>query len=636
MPDIDVDASGTTELLMGNEAIARGALEAGVGFVSSYPGTPSSEILSTVAGVAKRRGIYAEWSTNEMVAMEAAAGASMAGIPAMATMKQHGVAVCADFLAFLTLGTGAVSPLGSGLVLVSCDDPGCNNSGNEQDSRPIAKWLDFPLLEAGDFQDAKDMTKWLFGLSDEIGNICMLRCVSKISHTRGNVKLGELPAIEQKAHFDTNARNNGPSAHVTAHQRLEKAREKFEVSPFNRYVGPDKPELTIITCGACSLYSQEAVKTLQLEDRVGVLKMGTIWPLPEKLVEKHLSKSQKILFVEEVDPFLEEAVMLLTANLPADSRRPVFYGKRSGHIDAYGEQNPSAVIKAITSIMDLSYQPRDAEYAREAEEAVISYSITRGGGSCPGCPHKVSTWVIREALKQDGRDGFVTGDIGCYTIDLLGTSIAKTIYSMGGGTGIATGLGKLGQFGFNQPVIAACGDSTFYHAAIPALINGVYNQSNFILCVLDNSVTAMTGFQPHPGTGANAMGDSTKVVSIEGICRSMGIRVEICDPFDLDETKATLLDLIAMEGGVRVIIMRRECELTRARREGTPYKVYVDPDVCLGEACVHDKVCQDIRCSGLVWDEEPGQARIDEVLCAGCGVCADICPQGAIVKEVLV
>jgi len=635
VPDIDIDTPGTALFMMGNEAIARGALEAGVGFVSSYPGTPSSEILTTIAGVAKRRGIYAEWSTNEKVAMEAATGAALAGVRAMATMKHHGISVIADFLASLAIGTGNMRPISSGLVLVSCDDPGPSNSGNEQDSRPIARWLDFPLLEPGGFQEAKDMTKWLFDLSEETGSVCMLRCVSKISHTRGNVKLGELPAEGHKAHFDTSGRKGGANLHVMAHERLEKARERFESSPFNRYVGPDKPELLIISCGACWLHSQEAVRVLKLENRVGILKIGTLWPLPEKLVEKHLHKSQKILFVEEVDPFLEEAVMILAANLPADSRHPVFHGKRSGHINAHGEQNPDTAIKAIARIMDISYQPRDSEYTKEAEGAVKSYTLTRSGNICPGCPHKASSWAIKEAIKQDGRDGFVTGDIGCYHWGLAGSSVAKTIYCMGSGAGIATGLGKLGQFGFNQPVLAASGDSTFFHAVMPALVNGVYNQANFVLCIFDNSATAMTGFQPHPGIGVNAMGEPAKASSIEDICRSVGIRVEVCDPFDLDRTRATLLDLMAMEGGVRVIILKRECELTRARREGLPYKVSIDPAECLGEACVYDSVCRDFRCSGLIWDKETGQAKIDDIICAGCGVCVDICPQGAIVKEAL-
>jgi len=636
MPDIDIDAPGTTLLLMGNEAIARGALEAGIGFVASYPGTPSSEILPTIAGVSKRRGIYAEWSVNEMVAMMNAAGASLGGIRAMATMKQNGTNVALDFISTI-VQRGLRG--GGGLVLVDCDDPGQRNSPNEQDTRPVAKWLDIPLLEPGDFQEAKDMTKWLFDLSEELDTFCMLRCVSKISHTRGNVKLGELPRREQKASFDLDRPGRLANPHAAVHEKLDKAQEKFESSPFNWYVGPDKADLLIITCGSCWLYSQEAVRLLGLEDRVGILKLGTLWPLPEKFVEKHLGKSQEILFMEETDPFVERSVMELAASLPPDSPRPTFYGKRSGHVDAYGELNPDSAIRAITKIMGLSYEPRDAEYSKKAEGATKSDVVMRIGIPCPGCPHRASYWAIKNALKLDGRLGFATADNGCMSAGIGpgGYYTAKTVYAMGSGAAVADGLGKLGQFGFDQPVLGGIGDSTFYHAGIPALLNAVWNKSNFTLIVYDNSATAMTGFQPHPGTGMTATGEPAKTVSIEDICRSMGVRVEICDPFDLENTTATLLDVMRDEReGPRVVIMRRECELIRARREGPPYRVYVDPEKCLGEACGCNRLCTRIfRCPGLVWDEEAGKAKIDEVLCCGCGLCADICPQGAIVREAL-
>ncbi len=637
MPDIDIDAPGKTLLLMGNEAIARGALEAGVGFAASYPGTPSSEILPTIAGVAKRRGIHAEWSVNEMVALMVATGASLGGIRAIASMKQNGTSVALDLVAILPM-RGLRG--GGGLVLVNCDDPGGRISPNEQDMRTVAKWLDIPLLEPGDIQEAKDMTTWLFDLSEELDTLVMLRAVGKIAHSRGNVKLGELSQREQKAHFAPEGPRRIVNPHALLHQKLDKAREKFESSPFNQYVGPDKPDLLIITCGACWLYSQEAVELLQLEDKVGILKLGTLWPLPEKLVEEHLSKSPKVLFVEEIDPFVERSVMELAANLPPPCSRPTFYGKRSGHIDAYGEQNPDAVIQAITKIMGVTYQPRDAEYGKKIEEASESDLIMRSMIFCAGCPHRASFWAVKNALKLDGRNGFATGGVGCLAIGggPSGFSVAKTGYCMGSGIGVADGLAKLGQLGLDQPVIASMGDSTFYHSGIPALLNGVWSRSNFTAVIYDNSITAMTGWQPHPGTGLNALGEPAKVVPIEDICRSMGVRVEICDPFDLENTTATLLDVMRDEdNGPRVVIMRRGCELIRARLEEPPYEMQIDPDKCLGDACGCDRLCTRVfLCPGLRWNEEMGKAEIDEAICCGCGVCADICPQGAITKEVSV
>ena len=640
MPDIDIDAPGKTLMLMGNEAVARGALEAGVGFIASYPGTPSSEILPRLAEVAKRRNLYAEWSINEIVAMQNAAAAAYAGIRSMATMKQNGTNVALDAIACL-IDRGLRG--GGGLVLVNADDPGRRNSPNEQDTRSVAKMLDIPMLEPGDFQESKDMTKWLYDLSEELDCLVMLRMVAKISHTRGNVTLGEIPTREKKAHFDLIPKTppvNPMFYHERLHEKLERAKEKFESSPFNRYIGPDKPELLIICCGASYLYAMEAVRVLGLQDRVGVLKLGTIWPLPEKLVEAYLKKTQQVLFVEEVHPFVERSVMELAASLGPTGPRPVFYGKRSGHIPTFGELNPDAAIKAIAEIMGIDYQSRDPKYSEEVRAASQEEVILRPGTLCPGCPHRASYWAIHNALNLDGREGYATGDAGCMSAGFGpgGFFVAKTGSCMGGGAGLADGFGKLKRFGFTQPVIGGEGDSTFYHASIPALLNAVWNGSDFILVVYDNSATAMTGFQPHPGTGMTAMGEQGKAVPIEDICRAFGVRVEICDPFELAKTTETMLDVMRDEGhGPRVVIMRHECELQRARREGPLYEMSVNPDRCLGESCGCDRLCLRLfRCPGLKWNEKIGKSEIDEVICCGCGLCADICPQGAIDKKAIV
>jgi len=640
MPDIDIDAPGKTLMLMGNEAIARGALEAGVGFVASYPGTPSSEILPRLAEVAKRRGLYAEWSINEIVAMLNAAAAASTGIRSMATMKQNGTNVAMDAIANI-IDRGLRG--GGGLVLVNADDPGRRNSPNEQDTRSVAKMLDIPMVEPGDFQEAKEMTTWLYDLSEELDCLVMLRIVAKISHTRGNVTLGELSTREQKAHFDFAPRIESWgqwNPHGRLHEKLKRAKERFESSPFNRYFGPAEPDLLVISCGASFLYAMEAISILGLQHQIGVLKLGTIWPLPEKLVEEHLRKTQQVLFVEEVDPFLERSVMELTASLGPTGPRPDFYGKRSGHIPAFGELIPDAAIQGIARIMGVTYESRSPEYTERAQAASREEVISRPGTLCPGCPHRASYWAINRALKLDGREGYATGDAGCMSAGFGpgGFYVAKIGSCMGGGAGMADGFGKLKRFGFTQPVIGGEGDSTFYHASIPALLNAVWNQSDYTLVVYDNSATAMTGFQPHPGTGMTAMGEQGKAVPIEDVCRAFGIRVEICDPFELDKTTETMLDVLRDEGhGPRVVIMRRECELQRARRESVPYEVSVDPEKCLGESCGCDRLCTRLfRCPGLKWNEKTGQSEIDELICSGCGLCVDICPQGAISRKTLV
>ena len=635
MSIIDLDAPGQTVLMMGNEAIARGALEGGIQLAAAYPGTPSSEIIGSLAEVAEKMGIYVEWSVNEKVALEVAVSASMAGLRSITAMKQNGLDVASDYLLTLTItGTKA------GVVLVVCDDPSSHSSSNEQDSRAFARIGDIPLFEPSTFQEAKDMTQYALELSEELNTIVMLRGVTRISHARGNVTLGSLPRLQRQAKFDTSSPfHYAPVVpkHALVHEKLAKARELFEASPFNRYEGPDRPDLMIITSGSGVAYTREALSLMGLEERVGILKLGTTWPVPERLIGRHLPRAQKILFVEEVDPFLESNVKEISADLtPALEISPrTFYGKRSGHIPMIGELNTDRVVDALKKVLGTPYVPRDAAYAKRVREMNKEFVPERVLGFCPGCPHRATLWSIKDALKLDDRDGFLTGDIGCYALARTpsGFSLAKTAGAMGTGTGLACGFGKLRQFGFDQPVVTICGDSTFFHAAMPALVNAQYNRSNFVMCILDNGTTAMTGFQTHPGVGRNAMGVPGPAVDIESICRSLKVKVEVRDPFDLKGTREVLTRLF-QEEGVKVLILKRKCALQRLKGESPPYKVHIDPDKCIGEECGCNRICTRVfRCPGIIWDSEARKSKVDEVICVGCGVCADICPNSAIVKE---
>jgi indolepyruvate ferredoxin oxidoreductase alpha subunit len=393
----------------------------------------------------------------------------------------------------------------------------------------------------------------------------------------------------------------------------------------------------IITSGSGVAYSREAITLMGLEDRVGILKIGTTWPLPERLIGRQLTRAQKVMFVEEVDPFLESNVKEISADLIFTLEIPprIFYGKRSGHIPTVGELNTDRVVDALQKILGAPYDSRDATYSKRVWEVNREFVPERVLGFCPGCPHRASLWAIKNALKLDDRDGFLTGDIGCYALARIasGFSLAKTTGAMGSGTGLACGFGKLRQFGFDQPVVSVCGDSTFFHAAMPALVNAQYNRSNFVMCILDNNTTAMTGFQSHPGVGLNAMGVPGPVVDIESICRSLGVKVEVHDPFDLRGAVEILARLFEEEG-VKVLILKRKCALLRLKDENPPYKIHIDPEKCIGEECGCNRICTRIfRCPGIIWDPEVQKSKVDEVICVGCGVCTDICPNGAIIKE---
>ena len=633
---------GRQHLLMGNEAIARGALEAGVKVATGYPGTPSSEIVESLSKVAEKANMYVEWSANEKVAMEVAAAASFAGLRSMCTMKQNGVNVASDFLLHLA-GSGTRA----GMVIVPCDDPGALSSINEGESRYFARLVEIPLIEPGDFQEAKDMTKWAYELSEEIRNVVMLRSVTRMSHASGNVKFGSLPRDDVKARFKFDGfildQMEGlvisapvDYKHAQQQEKIKKAREIFEDCPFNTYTGPDKPELLVITSSACNLYAKEAIKILGLKDRVGLLKLGTTWPLPPNLMKKYLSMTDKVMIVEEVLPFLEENVKVLAAEMAHDIGIKTFYGKNDATLPMVGELNPDIVVSGMSRVMGMDYKPVPADYAQKAQLYATTKSPNRELTFCPGCPHRASFWSIHNAIELDGRKGFVCGDIGCYTMALLpcGFSTLKTVHAMGSGTGLASGFGKLGQFGFNQPVLAVSGDSTFFHTTIPALVNAVHNRSNLTLVVLDNSGTAMTGFQSHPGLATNAMDEDVPAIDIAGVCRALGARVEVRDPFDLEETRDTLNELMEDEGGVKVLVLRQMCALSPEKKAKKKYEMSIDEEICIGENCGCDRVCTRVfRCPGLVWDKEKKVTRIDEVICTGCGVCADICPAGAIKRK---
>lgn len=646
MSSIAEGTAGEIRLMQGNEAIARGALEAGVNVVTSYPGTPSSEIPENLAKVAAERGLYVEWSVNEKVALEVAAAASFSGLRSLCTMKQVGVNVASDFLLPLAqYGTRGA------MILISCEDPGALSSTNECDSRHYARLMELPMVEPGDFQEAREITKWAFDLSEELKTIVMVRSVTRMSHGSGNVELGELPPpiAPPKAvfHFkgpllgqmEGPVANEPPTACALRRrnqEKLKRAAEIFEASPFNAYSGPPEPEILIITSSSCNLYCREAIHILGVTGRVGLLKLGTTWPLPAGLLSRHLRNCRQVLVVEDLQPFMEENVKVLAAELAAEIGAKEFHGKRDGTLPSVGEINPDLVMGALGRLLSVETAPLFPDYAVEVAQSVTPHIPPRQMTFCPGCPHRASYWSIHNALALDDRQGFVCGDIGCYSLGSMqaGYNTVKTVHAMGSGAGLASGFGQLGAFGLDQPVLAVCGDSTFFHAVLPALVNAVHNKSNAILLVMDNSGTAMTGFQPHPGSPMGAIGQVAQALDIAAVCRGVGASVRVCDPFDLQRTQQELLAMLEGPAGVKVLVLPQACALSPEKKGKKNFDVSVDQQLCLGDSCGCNRLCTgSFRCPALVWDKEAHKAMVDTVLCAGCGVCADLCPKGAIQKK---
>jgi len=624
---VSSDTPGERLFVLGNEAIARGAIEAGVQVAAAYPGTPSSEILETLASVAKELDIYVEWSVNEKVAFEVALAASICGLRAMASMKHVGVNVAHD-----PLMTASYIGAKGGLVLVSADDPGAWSSQNEQDNRYIALQGYIPVLEPSSVQEAKDMMADAFKLSEEFKHLFMLRSVTRIGHARGDIVLGEISKERRKGQFKKDrtwlvytpagARRNRP----LMLERFEAIKKAVNTLPYNQLRLADSAKLGIIACGLSYSYALEAVKWLEIEDRVSILKIGTPHPLPEELVIRLLKSVGEILVVEELDPFVELQVKAIAGehNIPVR-----IHGKDL--VPRIGELSTRAVTEAIARLTG-SKPPVDFARLDKLEQEVAPLLPWRPPTLCPGCPHRASFHAITMAARRVARDygkdvePIYPSDIGCYT---LGTNppleAVDTCICMGGGFGIANGLAHV----VDAPIITHLGDSTFFHAGIPPLINAVYNKAKITMVILDNSATAMTGFQPHPGTGYTASGEEAVSLKPEDVARACGVKfVEVVDPFDLKTATDTIEKALRFDGPA-VIVCRRLCaiidqrEKRKRKEEVVPY--FVDQDKCniKCNACI-----KLLGCPAIIKQED--KTIIDSSLCTGCGVCAQVCPYKAI------
>lgn len=630
---------GKSYLMQGNEAIVRGALEGGIHFASSYPGSPSSQVLGMLGHIAKDMGFRAEWSTNETTALQSCMGASFANGRAICIVKQNGLLFHSD-----TIHCGALGGVKGGLVIISSDDPDSHSSTNEFDSRHMAVSANIPMLEPANVQEAKDMVPYALELSEAIGQMVLIRVTTRICHGRGGVELGELPERREFKPIGEWDRMVGINwLHGFLLEKLEKAKDAFEISEFNHYTGNPVPKKLIISGGTGMNYVNEALQEIAKSEgsssieEVGLLSLGTLWPLPEKLISNYLEQAEKVLVVEEVDPFLEEHI----AAIAGKNKLSVDIFGRSDIIPKVGELDPDIVMAAVSEFLEI---------APCAEECPSETALGTCSGKCPaiegvvipnreltfcaGCPHRASFFILKQALRSEGHHGVVMGDIGCYT--MAGQRAGQYGYHfmscMGSGISAAEGLGQLIPYGFDQPVVSLCGDSTFFHSVVPGLLNAKMNEANILHIVLDNSATAMTGFQPHPGTGETAMGYETEKISIQKLCESIGCPVWTADPFDVKETSELICELMRKEG-LKVLILQQPCA-TLAIKTKKKRKVTVDAEKCKGNDCGCSRYCSRVwGCPGNIWDFENDCAAIDEVVCIGCGVCAKICPAGAISVE---
>ncbi len=612
------DAPGKSLFMLGNEAIARGALEAGVQVYAAYPGTPSSEISETLINLSKELGFYGEWSVNEKVALELAFGASMTGVRAMTSMKHVGLNVAHD-----TLMSATYMGANGGMVLVDADDPGLWSSQNEQDNRFIAEQAYLPILEPSSPQEAKDMTAEAFSLSEKFGQIFMLRTVTRLSHARGDVRLGEINKEKKKGEFKKDGRFLCMPAWAKRNrlvmiERLAKIKGAVDNLPYNQVKMAKGAKFGVIASGISYSYAMEALHWLGLEDKVSLLKIGTPFPLPEKMVRQLLASVPEVLVIEELEPFVENHVKIIAQEAGMQVK---VHGKDM--VPVISELSTRKVTEAIIKFTGAK-APIDFAKIDSLIKETSPLLPERPPTMCAGCPHRASFHAINVAarkVKKDLGERVLTGDIGCYSLGVYAPLNAyETALCMGSGFGIANGVAR----GVSVPVIGHLGDSTFFHSGIPPMIDAVFNNTKITMVVLDNSATSMTGFQPHPGAPTNP----ESAIRIEDVARACGVKfVEVVNCFDLEKTVETLERAIRFNGPA-LVVSRGLCGIL-AQRERRQKGTKVVPYCVDMEACTDCQLCvKSLGCPAIVIEDK--RVVIDVSQCDGCGLCAQVCPNEAI------
>jgi indolepyruvate ferredoxin oxidoreductase alpha subunit len=605
------DQVGGTLLLLGNEAIARGAVEAGVAFASTYPGTPSSEIALNLFQISQETDLYFEFSTNEKVALEVAAAAANCGVRSMVMMKHVGLNVAAD--ALMTLAYVGVK---GGMVILSADDPSMFSSQNEQDNRYYAKFAGLPMLEPSSVDEARAMVSAAFDLSEKLQQPVLLRTTTRINHSSGAVTLGAIRPRRTRGSFTKDPMNLvvvpavARKLHVKLLQTLEAAQALAEESPCNLSEGAGS--WGVICNGVSYNYVRDAVRDLGVADRVRVLRLGFAHPFPRKRVQDLLKRCERVLIVEEGEPILEEATKV--AAQEAGLTLPI-RGKAPDLFSRLYEYDPATVRQAVAACFGVAYSPPAA-----VDVTDLPPIPQRSPTLCAGCSHRATLYAVKKAA--EGSDAIFPSDIGCYTLGFLPPlSMADYVVCMGMSTGCVGGFAQA----TGRKVVSFIGDSTFFHSGIPGLINAVFNRHNFTLVILDNGTTAMTGHQPHPGVDMTQLGvPGHGRVSIENLVRGIGVQhVTVIKPYQVRKSIAAVREALQATG-VSVVISQEVCALyARAIKlpKRKPFQVTAK--------CTNHRTClNELACPAFyVWKD---RVHIDPDLCTGCALCAQVCPENAI------
>ena len=635
------------QMIMGNQAIALGALKAGVNLVAGYPGTPSSEIIEFISKYKSKTGTYVEWSVNEKAAAEVAAGASYAGSRTLITMKQVGLNVASDPVMCLSY----VGVKG-GMVIVSADDPGPISSQTEQDTRNFAQYSKLPCFDPSTPLEAYEMIQEAFELSEKYNTPVLLRPTTRVDHAYESMDFPELGPCRQPGEFEKDSKRwvIFPRASYLNHKRIFERNEKtlpeeFSKSKWN-YVGGSLPHgctssqptpsnggnprnapLAFAAGGISYCYLMESLTLLGLKD-IPVLKIGTPYPFPKPLAEEFLKSHEQIIVFEELDPVIEENLIKIAGNARVNCQ---IRGKLDGTVPEAGELSVEIIKQIIVSVTERSRSTETTDESLRLRSGTVESAPdlpVRPPVLCAGCPHRGAFYAVKQAMK--GKKTVYCGDIGCYTLgNAMPLDMTDTCLCMGADITMAQG------FYHNEPdryCFSFIGDSTFFASGITGVVNAVYNQAKQTICILDNSTTAMTGHQPHPGTGVTMMGEIVEKISIEKILDAVGVKPVITvNPFD-QKAAVEAVQKASETPGVSAIIFKAPC-IAIAQKVGweKPHALTVDTGKCIGcRKCINELGCPALSVSFTKNEKGKNLVEIDKSLCTGCNLCGQVCPLDAI------